>query len=146
MSAATAAALAVSAVVLIGLRLRTEIKAQAPRDRRCRPATVYLVGAGPGAADLITARGLALVDKCDILLSDRLVSPELVERAERRGARIVSVGKGASKDRLKQDSIDDLLVILALELGEPGIIVRLKGGDPFVYGSSIKLILQQIRD
>jgi len=116
-----------AAIVAIAMRRRG-----APHTGK--PATVYLVGAGPGAADLVTVRGLALIDACTALLTDRLVSPALVARAEARGARIVPVGKSASKDRLKQETIDELLVRLAFELGAPCTIVRLKGGDPFVFG------------
>jgi uroporphyrin-III C-methyltransferase len=106
-----------------------------PRVRAAKqPATVYLVGAGPGAPDLITVRGLALVERCDALLNDRLVAPQLVERARARGAIIVNVGKGSDKGRFKQESVEQELIQLAGELGAGKTIVRLKGGDPFVFG------------
>jgi uroporphyrin-III C-methyltransferase len=86
--------------------------------------TVYLVGAGPGDPGLITARGLELVRSCDALVFDRLVSPELVAEAPTGAIRI-------GRDRLEQREIDDLLV----RLGRRGLeVVRLKGGDPFVFG------------
>jgi uroporphyrin-III C-methyltransferase len=86
--------------------------------------TVYLVGAGPGDPGLITARGLELVRTCDALVYDRLVSPELVHEAPVGALRI-------ARDRLEQAEIDDLLVRLG-RLGRT--VVRLKGGDPFVFG------------
>jgi uroporphyrin-III C-methyltransferase len=86
--------------------------------------TVYLVGAGPGDPGLITARGLELVRSCDVLLYDRLVSTELVDEAPRRALRI-------SRDGLGQETIEELLV----GYGRDGRrVVRLKGGDPFVFG------------
>jgi uroporphyrin-III C-methyltransferase len=86
--------------------------------------TVYLVGAGPGDPGLITARGLELVRSCDVLLYDRLVSSELVDEAPRRALRI-------SRDGLGQETIEHLLV----GYGRDGrSVVRLKGGDPFVFG------------
>jgi uroporphyrin-III C-methyltransferase len=85
--------------------------------------TVWLVGAGPGDPGLITVRGQALVRNCDVLIHDRLVSPELVAQAS--GALIVS------RDGREQEEINRMLV----ELGRKGLeVVRLKGGDPFVYG------------
>jgi uroporphyrin-III C-methyltransferase len=90
---------------------------------------VYLVGAGPGDPGLITVRGLALVRSCDVLLYDRLVAPELVAEAPSSASRLF-VGKhhGGGMD---QDAINDLLVSLA-RAGR--VVVRLKGGDPFVLG------------
>ena len=86
--------------------------------------TVYLVGAGPGDPGLITARGLELVRGCDALVYDRLVSPELVGEAPADALAI-------SRDGLSQGQINSLLVELAREGLE---VVRLKGGDPFVFG------------
>jgi len=86
--------------------------------------TVYLVGAGPGDPGLITTRGLELVRSCDALVYDRLVSPELVAEAPVGAIRI-------ARDRLEQAEVDELLV----RLGRRGLeVVRLKGGDPFVFG------------
>ena len=86
--------------------------------------TVYLVGAGPGDPGLITARGLGLVRMCDALLFDRLVSADLVAEAPRGAIRI-------GRDQLEQAAMNDLLV----RLGRRGLeVVRLKGGDPFVFG------------
>jgi uroporphyrin-III C-methyltransferase len=86
--------------------------------------TVYLVGAGPGDPGLITARGLELVRGCDVLVYDRLVSPELVDEAPVDALRI-------GREPLEQDAIKQLLVAY----GQRGLaVVRLKGGDPFVFG------------
>jgi uroporphyrin-III C-methyltransferase len=86
--------------------------------------SVYLVGAGPGDPGLITARGLELVRSCEALVHDRLVAPELVAEAPADALRI-------SRDGLSQERINRLLVELAHEGLE---VVRLKGGDPFVFG------------
>jgi uroporphyrin-III C-methyltransferase len=86
--------------------------------------TVYLVGAGPGDPGLITARGLDLIRSCDVLVHDRLVSPELVAEAP-DDAQVIS------RDGVGQEELNDLLV----NLGRIGLdVVRLKGGDPFVFG------------
>jgi uroporphyrin-III C-methyltransferase len=85
---------------------------------------VWLVGAGPGDPGLITARGLELVRRCDALVYDRLVAPELVAEAPEDALRI-------GRFDLRQDQINQLLV----DLASKGLdVVRLKGGDPFVFG------------
>jgi uroporphyrin-III C-methyltransferase len=86
--------------------------------------TVYLVGAGPGDPGLITVRGLELVRACDVLVHDRLVAPELVDEAPDGAVRI-------GRDELAQEEITELLV----SYGRAGHeVVRLKGGDPFLFG------------
>jgi len=86
--------------------------------------TVWLVGAGPGDPGLITAKGLELVRSCEALVYDVLVAPELVAEAPDDALLI-------PREKLKQAEIDKVLV----ELGERGLeVVRLKGGDPFVFG------------
>jgi uroporphyrin-III C-methyltransferase len=86
--------------------------------------TVFLVGAGPGDPGLITARGLELVRSCDVLVHDRLVAGELVAEAPADAIRI-------GRERLEQEEISRLLV----RYGRRGLkVVRLKGGDPFVFG------------
>ena len=86
--------------------------------------TVHLVGAGPGDPGLITARGLDLVRTCDILVADALVAPELVDEAPDDALVI-------SRADMKQDAVTSLLVAY----GAAGLdVVRLKGGDPFVFG------------
>jgi uroporphyrinogen III methyltransferase/synthase len=92
--------------------------------------TVYLVGAGPGDPGLITARGLALLRRADVLLHDRLAGAELVAEAP-AGCTVVYVGKQPDRHVLTQAEINAALV----EHGRRGgTVVRLKGGDPFVFG------------
>ena len=83
--------------------------------------SVALVGAGPGDPGLITVKGLAYLREADVLVYDRLVAPELV--AESHGLKI-------DRDKLTQDEVNELLV----ELGRDNLVVRLKGGDPFLFG------------
>lgn len=91
---------------------------------------VYLVGAGPGDPGLITVRGLELIRACDAIVYDRLAAPDLIEEAP-TGARRVFVGKEPGCHSRTQAQINELLV----DLGRSGgIVVRLKGGDPFVFG------------
>ena len=86
--------------------------------------SVYLVGAGPGDPGLITARGLELVRACEVLVYDRLVAQELVDEAPADALRI-------GRASLGQEAINELLVAY----GRRGLsVVRLKGGDPFVFG------------
>jgi uroporphyrin-III C-methyltransferase len=85
--------------------------------------TVSLVGAGPGDPELITVRGLARVQACEVLVYDRLVAPELVDEAPVNALRI-------PRDSLAQDEVNALLV----RHGRVRRDVRLKGGDPFVFG------------
>jgi uroporphyrinogen III methyltransferase/synthase len=92
--------------------------------------TVYLVGAGPGDPGLITVRGLELVRTCDVVLYDRLVSPLLLAEAP-AGAERIFVGKRPGDVHSRQVVADALLVSKAKE-GKS--VVRLKGGDPFVFG------------
>ena len=91
---------------------------------------VYLVGGGPGDPGLITMRGVECLQHADVVLYDRLINPQLLRHA-RAGAELVYVGKTAGRHALSQTEINALLV----KEGSAGkIVVRLKGGDPFVFG------------
>src|SRR3954464_3736681 len=91
--------------------------------------TVYLVGAGPGDPGLITVRGAKLLESADVVVYDYLSNPELLRHCPK--AEAIYVGKKAASHSMTQEQINALLV----EHGRAGRrVVRLKGGDPFVFG------------
>lgn len=92
--------------------------------------TVYLVGAGPGDPDLLTLRAARLLMNASIIVHDGLVDPAILSMA-RPGARMVSVAKSRSRHTMPQSEINALLVT---EAAKGNDVVRLKGGDPFIFG------------
>jgi uroporphyrinogen III methyltransferase / synthase len=95
-----------------------------------QPGKVYLVGAGPGDQDLITVKALDLVSSCEVLVYDNLVNPALLEETA-TGCELIDVGKTPGRHTVEQDKICQMLV----EIAQSGKrVVRLKGGDPFVFG------------
>jgi len=91
--------------------------------------TVYLVGAGTGDPDLITVKGLNVLRKADVVVYDALANIELLKNC--KDARLIDAGKRGNLHKMSQDDINTLLVSLSSEYGT---IVRLKGGDPFMFG------------
>jgi len=98
--------------------------------------SVALVGAGPGDPELLTLKALRALQSADIILYDRLVSPEILELARREAKRML-VGKAGNGPRCRQDDINALMVKLA---GNGQRVVRLKGGDPMVFGRAAEEI------
>ncbi len=98
--------------------------------RGVAPGVVWLVGAGPGDPDLLTVKALKVLQRADVVVHDGLVSDEILALAP-ASARRISVAKRKSRHSYSQDEINRMLVAFALE----GLtVVRLKGGDPFIFG------------
>jgi len=92
--------------------------------------TIYLVGAGPGDPELLTVKAVRLLQKADVVIHDRLVSDEILDRCP-PWAELIDVGKDPNGRSVTQDRINEILI----DRGRHNqIVVRLKGGDPFVFG------------
>lgn len=102
---------------------------------------VYLIGAGPGDPDLITRKGLRLIQQADVIIYDRLIPNELLGEA-RVGAELINAGKAPTKHRLSQEEINRVMVAKAQQ-GKK--VVRLKGGDPFVFGRGSEEALECVQ-
>jgi len=99
-------------------------------DQKAAPGRVDLVGAGPGDPELLTLKARRALDRADVVIHDRLVSPEILELA-RREARIIPVGKTGFAASVPQHKINEMIVHHA---SGGNHVVRLKGGDPTVFG------------
>lgn len=95
-----------------------------------RRGMVYLVGAGPGDPELMTIKGARLLSEADVVIHDRLIPHEVLDWC-RKEAKLIDVGKYPEHHRVSQEEINELLVKHA-SMGK--MVVRLKGGDPFVFG------------
>ncbi|KKB65371.1 uroporphyrin-III methyltransferase [Robbsia andropogonis] len=95
-------------------------------------AKVYLIGAGPGAADLITVRGARLLARASVVLHDALVEPDMLALAP--NARLIAVGKRCGRHSSAQHFINKQLVDAAQAQDDEQVVVRLKGGDPMLFG------------
>src|SRR5687767_14076130 len=91
---------------------------------------LLIVGAGPGDPDLITVKGLKAIQNADVILYDALASPELLKHAP-EGCKKIYVGKRKNRKEFPQEEINQLIVFYAIRFG---CVVRLKGGDPHVFG------------
>jgi uroporphyrin-III C-methyltransferase len=96
-----------------------------------KKSLLRIVGAGPGDPELFTIKGALALQEAEVILYDALVNHALIENYAKPGAKLVYVGKRQAKKEFSQDEINELLVFYASKYKN---VVRLKGGDPFVYG------------
>lgn len=101
------------------------------RAKKQKRGRVFLVGAGPGAFDLITIRGADVLSRADVVIYDNLVSPELMRLAPAKAELIYAGKRGGSEKSIEQPKLNAMLI----EHARKGrVVVRLKGGDPFIFG------------
>lgn len=114
---------------------------------------VYLVGAGPGDVELITLKAVKALNQADVVIYDRLANEEILQHAN--GAKLIYVGKKAGEHYKSQEEINEIIITEANALSSNenntndngnGVIVRLKGGDPFVFGRGGEEILDLIKE
>jgi len=98
---------------------------------------VYLIGAGPGDKELISIKGIKLIKRADAIIYDRLANTEILEYAK-EGAILIPVGKTPYSDGIKQEEINQIIVDTAKKYQR---VIRLKGGDSFVFGRGAEEIL-----
>jgi len=91
---------------------------------------VYLTGAGPGDIELLTLKALRVIKEADVIIYDRLANPDILKEAK-NGCEFVYVGKEDGRHIMPQDDINEVIYQNALKYEN---VVRLKGGDPFVFG------------
>ena len=108
----------------------SETSGDSPRTGPARRGKVYLVGAGPGDPDLITVKGLRILKQADVVAYDALAAPELLSSTKKECEKIF-VGKRSGGHFVEQEEINALL---AKKASDGNVVVRLKGGDPFVFG------------
>lgn len=112
------------------LLMNTPLSLAATAPRKTGAGRIWLVGAGPGDPELLTLKAVSVLRQADVLVHDRLVDPRVLDHAP-AGARRIYVGKQRSRHALPQGEINALLVAEALK----GLsVVRVKGGDPFIFG------------
>ena len=102
---------------------------------------VYLVGAGPGDPDLITLKAVKILKNADVVIYDRLANDEILKYAE--NANLIYVGKKAGEHYKTQDEINQILIDEAKNYEK---VVRLKGGDPFVFGRGGEEMLALLKE
>ncbi|WP_291765647.1 uroporphyrinogen-III C-methyltransferase [Caldivirga sp. UBA161] len=103
---------------------------------------VYIVGAGPGDPELITVKAVKLLELADVVVYDRLIPVDVLKHVK-EGAELIYVGKEPGRHSMEQDEINELLLRKALE-GK--VIVRLHGGDPFIFGRGFEECQYLIRN
>lgn len=114
----------------LALHERQFIDTPSPAQESGSRGKVYLVGAGPGDPELIAVKALRCLRACDVVVYDRLINPQLLEEAPGHATRVFA-GKEAGNHAMRQDALNGLLITFARQ---GRCVVRLKGGDPFVFG------------